>query len=90
MINLIGQIMSDNNIDIFGITSVTNFSFLKERFSIKSENDFLAEFDSAEFEFRSILEKTYPEAKSVISIIFPYPHFREDIKEKEIYLFENW
>ena len=83
MLNAIKQIMTENKIDIFGITSITNFSFLKEKFDKKSDNGFLAEFDSASFENRSELSKNYPNAKSIISIVFPYPHFRGDISEQE-------
>lgn len=83
MLNRIKKIMTNNKIEVFGITSLMDFSFLKEKFDKKSDNDFLADFDSASFEQRSKLEKTYPNAKSVISIVFPYPHFRADITEQE-------
>ncbi len=83
MLNAVKQIMTENKIDIFGITSITNFSFLKEKFDKKSDNGFLAEFDSASFENRSDLSKNYPNAKSIISIVFPYPHFRKEVLEQE-------
>lgn len=83
MLDKIKKIMTDNKIEVFGITSLIDFSFLKEKFDKKSDSDFLADFDSASFEQRTKLEKTYPNAKSIISIVFPYPHFRLDIAEQE-------
>ncbi|BDU49864.1 tRNA epoxyqueuosine(34) reductase QueG [Haliovirga abyssi] len=79
---MLNKILSNYNIDVYGITNITDFSYLKNIFNSKLADNHIVEFDEKDFNKRSNLNNIFPNIKSIISIAFPYnngniPEYKE-------------
>ncbi|MGM0509443.1 MAG: tRNA epoxyqueuosine(34) reductase QueG [Fusobacteriota bacterium] len=80
--NNLKNILKEYNLDTYGITNVSDFSYLKDIFKEKKSKDGFADFDEMDFQKRANLNNILPGIKSIISIAFPYKTSKDTFKNK--------
>jgi len=69
---MLKKILLQYKIDTFGVTNVTDFSYLKKIFFDKKDKGYFANFDEQDFQKRANLDNILSGIQSIISIAFPY------------------